>query len=470
MDKLSGGISSMTGLWKSILNREQLTDHGEKSLRADAVDIIETGLRAADPYTATLNLVSLAGNILKIGHLIYDLSRWENIFVIGAGKATQPVALALEEVLGDKITDGCVALKNGEVHQLKRIKIVDAAHPVPDENSFLAAQRMVEIARRAGPKDIVIAAITGGSSSLLVWPLEGISLEDKRHVNQVLLDSGASIREINAVRKHISKVKGGRLALEIFPAELVNLTVSDVVGDPLDYITDLTVPDTSTWEDAWKTMERYHLWGRFPGTVVKALRSKTGGETPKEFLSNHHSFIVTPGDALCQGVAQRCRELGYVTMIMTLELEGEACQSAQDFAFQAQKFANPGAAGEKYALIAGGETTVTLTGMFGEGGPNQEFALCAAGAIAGKNGMVIAAIDADGTDGPTIAAGGLVDGDTSQRAARQGLDHEAAKRNHASKEYLEAAGDLVISGPTGTNVNDLMLALISESSIDRGDG
>jgi len=450
----------MPGRWTQIINREQLTGHGEKLLRRDAVDIIEKGLQRADPYTSTRNLVTLEKNTLRIGSLSYNLSEWENIYVIGAGKATQPVCLALEEILGEKITAGLVSLKCGESHQLNRIEIVDAAHPVPDENSLAAAQRMVEIARKAGPGDIVIAVITGGSSALLVWPLEGISLEDKRRVNQVLLDSGASIREINAVRKHLSRIKGGRLAQEIFPAELINLTVSDVVGDPLDYITDLTVPDTSFWDDAWRTMERYHLWDRIPETVAAALRSKAGGETPKEFQYNYHSFIVTPGDALCQGAARCCRELGYTTMIMTLELEGEACLKAKDFSSQAEVFSLSGAPGDKFALVAGGETTVTINGPCGEGGPNQEFALCAAEAIAGKGGIVIAALDADGTDGPTIAAGGVVDGETVRHASLQGLDLEAAKRSHASKGFLEAADDLVITGPTGTNVNDLMLALI----------
>jgi glycerate-2-kinase len=417
------------------------------------VDIIEHGIRAADPYVATMNLLKLEGDHLRVGSLEYDLRDWKHVYVVGTGKATQPIALALEEVLGGRITDGLVVLKRGASRRLRRIRIVEAAHPVPDENSYLGAQEMVKLARRAGRGDLVFAAVTGGSSALLVWPAEGISLADKQALNQILLTCGASIREINAVRKHTSCVKGGRLAEEIFPAELINLTVSDVTGDPLDYITGPTVPDTSTYQDAWQVLYKYDLWERVPDSVRAHLERGPEIESPKHFTHPCHSFIVVPGDAACLGAARRADELGYSSHVLTTEMEGESHDEAIAFLDAARAFEAP------CALFAGGETVVTIHGECGEGGSNQEFALSAALAIDGRDDLVVGSVDTDGTDGPTAAAGGLVDGGTVERAAAAGLDAEDYRRSHSALRLLEATGDLVVTGPTGTNVNDLKLAL-----------
>jgi glycerate-2-kinase len=428
-------------------------DHGPQALRAVAVDIIEHGIRAADPYTATINQLRLEGDRLRVGSLEYNLRDWKHIYVVGAGKATQPIGLALEEVLGERITDGLVVLKRGAPHRLRQIRIIEAAHPVPDENSYLSAREIVRLARRAGWGDLVFAAITGGSSALLVWPAEGISLTDKQALNQILLACGASIREINAVRKHASCVKGGRLAEEIFPAELINLTVSDVTGDPLDYITGPTVPDTSAYQDAWRVLDKYDLWARVPASVRAHLERGPEIESPKHFAHAYHSFIVVPGDAACLGAAQRAEELGYTSHILTTEMEGESHAEAVAFVDAARAFKAP------CALIAGGETVVTIHGECREGGSNQEFALSAALTIAGRDNLVVGSVDTDGTDGPTGAAGGLVDGGTGDRAAAAGLDAKGCRRTHAALRLLEATGDLVVTGPTGTNVNDLKQVL-----------
>ena len=440
--------------WVEIRNRSRLIDHGPCGLRGAAVDIIEHGIHAADPYTATMDLLRLDGDRLCVGLLEYDLREWDHIYVVGAGKATQTIALALEDVLGDHITDGLVILKRGEEHRLRRIRIIEAAHPVPDEESCRGAQEIVKIARQAGRRDLVFAAITGGSSALLVWPAEGISLADKQALNEILLKCGASIREINAVRKHASRVKGGRLAQEIFPAELINLTVSDVTGDPLDYITGPTVPDTSTYEDAWRTLDKYDLWDKVPISVKEHLRRGPAIESPKAFSNKYHTFLVVPGDAACLGAARWSEELGYPSHILTTEMEGES----RDAAVALVDFANTVEA--PCAIIAGGETTVTIDGECGEGGSNQEFALSAALAIAGRENVVVASVDTDGTDGPTEAGGGLVDGETIDRARAAGFDAGRVLRTHSALELLEATGDLVITGPTGTNVNDLKLLLL----------
>jgi len=256
-------------------------------------------------------------------------------------------------------------------------------------------------------------------------------------------------------------IKGGRLAQAVHPAELINLTVSDVVGDPPDYITDPTVPDMSTWEDAWRTLDKYDLWQRLPAEIRLHLRRGAEIETPKSLPKDVHTLILVRGDAACQGAAQRAEALGFATRISTTELEGESQEQAARFVTRADEMIPQAPTGKTLAWIAAGETTVTLAGATGRpGGPNQEFALGAALAIAGREHAVVAAIDADGTDGPTEAAGGLVDGETVSRARAAGLDPAQALKTHAAHDLLDAAGDLVLTGPTGTNVNDLMLLLV----------
>jgi glycerate 2-kinase len=325
---------------------------------------------------------------------------------------------------------------------------------VPDEESYRGAREIIEIARRAGPADLVFSTITGGSSALLVWPAVGVSLADKQALNDILLKCGASIREINAVRKHVSRVKGGWLAEEIFPAELINLTVSDVTGDPLDYITGPTVPDTSTYEDAWRTLDKYDLWERVPVSVREHLRRGPEIETPKAFSHRYHSFVVVPGDTACRETVRRSKELGYATHLLTTEMEGESYHEATAFVSVANTLEAP------CALVAGGETIVTIQGDCGEGGSNQEFALSAAIAIIGRENVVVASVDTDGTDGPTEASGGMVDGGTVSRAQSAGLDVDECLKTHSALKLLESTGDLVITGPTGTNVNDLKLLLV----------
>ncbi len=450
--------------WQEISNRAPLVGHGPPGLRRDAIDIIEHAIRAANPYRATLRTLQRKGNFLQVGSRRYNLEKINHIYVIGAGKASQPIALALEELLGEHIVDGVIAIKAGEPSQLKRIRAIHAGHPVPDENSAEAARQIQALCRKAGKNDIVFCAITGGSSALLVQPQPPITLADLQELYRLLLHSGASIRQINAVRKHVSCIKGGRLGLEVFPAELINLTVSDVIGDPLDYITDLTVPDSSTWEDAYDTLDAYNLWEHLPASVRTVIQEKSGGETPKSYSQSHHSFIIVHGDAAVHGASDRCTELGYHTEVMTLAMEGESRRKAIEMVALARQLVTQKPSHRKLALIAGGETTVTITNNAGaSGGPNQEFALAAANEIKGDASLVAAAVDMDGTDGPTEAAGGLVDGSTHLRLAAHRLDIQQALEGHTSFDALDAAADLVFTGPTGTNVNDLMFVLVDQS-------
>lgn len=447
--------------WSGFQRKSSLTDHGPVALRQAALDILEHGIRAADPYPRILSLVARDGRWLQVGKLLYDLSEWNRIFVVGAGKATQAVAGALEEVLTEHLTSGIVTLKRGESHHLERIRIIEASHPVPDQDSLEGAKEIARVVQQAGRRDLVFVAITGGSSALISWPIGDITLKDKQAITLLLLGCGASIREINDIRKHISRIKGGRLGQMIFPAELINLTVSDVIGDPLDYITDPTVPDTSTYEDAWRTMDKFGLWEKAPASIRCYLQRGAEIETPKTYNQRYHSFIAVESDAACQGSAQRCRELGFETRILTTSMEGESCKAAAAFVREAIAIARSSPTGKRYAFLASGETTVTLGEVFGEGGRNQEFALSAAFQIAGSQDVVVASLATDGTDGPTDCCGGLIDGETIERArARRGIDPAEGLCLHSAKPVLAAAGDLLISGPTGTNVNDVALLLI----------
>jgi glycerate-2-kinase len=313
---------------------------------------------------------------------------------------------------------------------------------------------MVRMARGMREADIAFCAITGGSSALAPFPVDGVTLPEKRQVHRLLLECGASIREINAVRKHLSQIKGGRLALAIFPAEIINLTVSDVTGDPYDYITCPTVPDTSTFEDARRVLTRYRLWGRMPASVVRYLREATPDlENPKDFGEHQvHTFLLVRSGEVCGAAAEAAARLGFAPRILTCEMEGDSTEEGRVFA---ERLAEAPAG---TALVAGGETTVTLDAPGGEGGPNQEFALSAALGIKGAD-QVVLSLDTDGTDGPTALAGALVDDSTLEKAAEIGLDPRDALHRHDVSPLLRSLQDAVVTGHTGTNVNDLKLGL-----------
>lgn len=450
-----------------IRNRDRLTSHGNSSLRNAATEIIEHALEAADPYTAVNRLVRLQNERLTVGDLTLDLKDYDRIFILGAGKASGGIAQALEEKLGNRISDGLFVLKHGEEAALRRTRVIYADHPIPDENSYRGAQLMASMAETFTDKDLVFAGITGGSSALLALPVEGVTLEDIQQVNQRLMLSGADIVQINAIRKHLSRIKGGWLAKEILPATLINLTVSDVVGDMLDYITGPTVPDTSTLEDARCVMDEYNLWDSFPASASEYLRrGGSAEETPKDFGNSPlHSFVVVAGDVACVAAAELAGELGFKSMILTSMIKGEAKEAGSFLASIAQealRFGRPIA--PPCAIIAGGENVVTIGSKDrGSGGPNQEFALSASIDVAGLENVVIAAIDTDGFDGSTESAGAIIDGSTNASAEAQGYNPKEVLRKHDVDGMLHVIGDAVITGPTGTNVNDLKILLVIEA-------
>ncbi len=446
-----------------IKNRGDLLSHGNRKLRTVALKMIDAALEASNPYRATQELVRLDGPILHVGSHRYDLSRWRNIYVIGTGKATFPIARALEEVLGDRITQGLVVLKKGQTGRLQRIKIVEASHPIPDANGLRGALKMLQLASSVQEGDIVFACITGGSSALLPLPVDSVSLAEKRKVNRLLLSCGASIFEINSVRKHLSKIKGGRLAQAVFPAELINLTVSDVIGDPLDYITDPTVPDTSTFKDALEALRKYDLLRKVPSSVRKYIeKADPEHETPKDFgRMSYHNFVLTSNDSACGAAAATAGSLGLRPLILSTMFDGESRELGKSFAAIAKEIRRSGRPLKPPCVImGGGETVVTVDRNFGKGGPNQEFVVSTLLNMEGQKDFVVVGLDTDGTDGPTTGAGAMADASTGVRARAKVVDLYRTLDAHAVFPALASLNEIIITGQTGTNVNDLKFLIL----------
>jgi len=427
--------------------------HGREFLRGDAVRIARAGVAAADPGRAFRERVTVAEDALVVDDRSYALAS-RRVVVVGAGKASHALAEALEDLLGDRIAGGAVAVKPEQARPLDRIEVLAASHPVPDERSLAAGRRLLDIARAVEPDDLLITLITGGSSSLAVVPAPGVSLADKVVLNRLLLASGADIAEMNAVRKHVSALKGGRLAAAC-RGEVVNFSVSDVVGDLMDVFISPAVPDPTTFADAREVCDRYDLWPRLPASIAGRLRSaRPQDETPKS-LARVSTHVLATSATMCEAAAEEARRLGYDARILGLDLVGDAARGGAAFARRLLG-ERPGA-----ALIAGGEMTVTLDPDVppGAGGPSQEAALAAALELGGAGPACVLCMDSDGIDGPGDAAGGLIDDLTLGAARDAGFDVGAALAAHDSGTALEALGGLLVTGPTGTNVNDLKVGL-----------
>jgi glycerate-2-kinase len=449
-----------------IKNRNQLLSHGHEELRRTVLEIVEYALDQTNPYRVVQELVRLDDSRLTVADLSFQLQKRQRIFILGAGKATYPIARALEDILGPWITDGVVICKHGQEGGLNRSRLYLAGHPIPDLPGFEATKEALALAQATRPGDIVFACITGGSSALMPYPVDGVTLEEKKRVNQLLLTCGANIYEINAVRKHLSRVKGGRLALAMHPETcLINLTVSDVTGDELDYITDPTVPDTSGFEDARSTLTKYGLWEKLPPSVCDYLTAAAPGqETPKQADlagRERHDLILIKGDAACNAAFQKASEMGLNAMVLSTQFEGESRELGRNFAAIAKEIIQNGRPLEIPCLVVGGgETTVSVNDSAGLGGPNQEFALAAALEIEGTDNIVVVGVDSDGTDGPTSLAGGIVDGLSAYIARKKNVDLFSALKRHDVTPVMITLGDGIETGNTGTNVNDLKLMLI----------
>ncbi|MEM2842963.1 MAG: DUF4147 domain-containing protein [Candidatus Bathyarchaeia archaeon] len=448
-----------------IRNKEELLSHGIIKGREIALDIIEHSIGAVNSYETTKRFIHIDGEELVINNnLKYKLSDIKNIYVIGAGKATFPIAQALEEVLGDKIKKGAVNVKKGEKRRLKYINVREAGHPIPDEDGLEGAKEIVKIVKEAKGGDLVFCAITGGASALLPLPAEGISLEDKKKVTDLLLKCGAAIDEINVVRNHMSAIKGGKLAMLIHPGEIINLIVIDeVTGLPWGP----TVPDLTTFNDAIHVLKKYNLWRKVPDSIKEYFKKGLNNpdlETPKpkDFKDlKIHNIILADNKIMCDSAKKRAEELGFNSLILSTMVEGESKElgiGLASIAKEVEKYSRP--IKPPCCLILGGETTVKIKGKCGKGGPSQEFVLGASLKISESEKIVVASIDTDGTDGPTDIAGGIVDGYTLKRAKEKGIDVFKNLIKHNSSNVLINLQDAIFMEPTETNVMDLIIAIV----------
>ncbi len=440
-------------------------NHGEAELRQELLNAIETALESVDPYKLTKKLVGVNDDQLVIGNLQFDLRRTDRIYVIGAGKATFPVAKALEEILGDKISEGLIIVKEDEKRTLSRIKVRRAGHPIPSEAGYLAAQEIVKMASEARDDDLYLVAFTGGCSALMPYPVKGVSLEDKRQVTRLLLTCGATIREINAVRKHLSGTKGGRLAKIIAPATIVNLTVSDVIGDPLDCITDPTVIDSSRFEDAIYTLKKYDLWNIVPESVRNHLsRSSQEQETLREYGDLRvHNFIIANNVMAAEAARKHLETRGFNSQILTTSLEGESREVGYVLAsILSETVQHDRPLKKPVAYVLAGETLVKLEGNTRDdaiGGPSQELAVAAAVRLPETGHTAGVFLDTDGSDGPTEYAGALIDSKTREQARKLGIDLYTSLKEHNVTNVLNRLDDAILTGATGANVMDLAILI-----------
>jgi glycerate-2-kinase len=450
----------------TIKNKEELIRNGETKLnrkaRALALRSLESALNAVDPKQIIKSKLLLKNLTLHVNGYSIDLKKFKNIYVIGGGKASGSMAEALEQVLGNSITNGLVNVPRSSKNKTDIIKLHEASHPIPDEAGVEGTRRMLKIAEQAKEDDLVICLISGGGSSLMPLPRGKISIADKKKITNALLKCGATINEINTVRKHISDFKGGWLAKKAYPATILNLILSDVVGDPLDFIASgPTVPDSTTFSDAIKVLKKYRLWSKAPASIRKVLSDGEKGLIPETPKANDEAFkrvynVVVGNNRLASLTAQKyLKSEGLNTLLLTSTLEGEARHVGIMLASIVHEVSVSGNPVPKPAgIIAGGETTVTVTGK-GLGGRNQEIALAAAQKLNDMNGVVVASLSTDGVDGPTDAAGAIADGKTLVRAAKMGLTPEEYLAENDSYHFFSKLGDLIFTGPTGTNVNDV---------------
>ena len=440
--------------------------HGLDKLHRDVLHAMNAALVAADPARIIRKNLKLTGSILHVGTFQYPLKDYRRIFVVGGGKASGYMAEEIEKLMGNWITRGLVIIPDylRPTPRTRRIIYHPATHPIPTGKGVEGVLAMLRLVDDISRDDLVIVLVSGGGSALMPLPVEGINLDDEAKVTSLLLRSGAGIEEINTVRKHLSQVKGGRLAGRLYPATVLTLIISDVVGDKIDTIASgPTTPDSTTYHDVELVLKKYDLWFQIPKNARRIITHGLSGsipETPKQkdkVFRRVQNVIVGNNRASCLAAASAMTKAGYRTQVLSIQITGEAREAGRifgsivrDIRENSLPFAPPA------ALIAGGETTVTVRGK-GKGGRNQELALAAAVKISGLEGVVVCSFATDGIEGRTNAAGALADGSTITRGLRLRMDPEEYLRNNDSYQYFSKLQDLVITGATGTNVNDIAI-------------
>lgn len=443
------------------------------AMRRDAADIFRAALQAVDPAGAVKRTCRVDGMHLHVQDRVYDLARFEHVIVIGAGKAAAAMASALEDLLGNRISSGLVTVKYGHGVDLERIDLVEAGHPVPDQAGVRGARAILRLAEGATAGDLVICLISGGGSALLPCPARGLGLMHKQETIRTLLACGATIHEINTIRKHMSDIKGGLLARACHPATVISLILSDVVGDDLDIIASgPTVPDPGTFQDCLDIVARYDLGSSLSPEVIRHLRNGAAGktaETPKpgdSAFGDLQNVIVGNNYQALRAAAHRALSLGYSPLILSSMFQGETRDAAFFHACIIKEIIRSGhPAPPPVCVLSGGETTVTLQGN-GLGGRNLEFALASVPHLEGLEQVVLLSAGTDGNDGPTDAAGAIVDTGTAARAKSRNLDIQDHLDRNDSYHFFQLTEDLFITGPTRTNVMDVRIFLVRKRFSD----
>ncbi|MDZ7373574.1 MAG: glycerate kinase [candidate division KSB1 bacterium] len=438
-------------------------------LRDIALKLLQAALQAADAAEAVREHIAREGRRVSIAGVELELGQSSRVWVVGAGKASGTMAAAVEEVLGDCVAGGLVVVKDGHRVPTRRVTLREASHPVPDERSVQAARDILHVVASASHDDLIVCVFSGGGSSLLCLPVLGLSLRDKQEATQALLACGAGIDEINCVRKHLSEVKGGRLAQRARARHLVSLLVSDVIGDRPDVIASgPTSPDPTTFADALAVLRQFTLLDSLAGTaVLTVLEEGVQGkrpETPKPgdpIFSRVTNAVVASNRLSLRAAEDLARTLGFHTLVLSSRVRGEAREVARVVASLAWEIWERGVPVEPPAcVLLGGETTVTLGDAYGLGGRNQELALAAALELPPSEEIVLLCAGTDGTDGPTDAAGAVVDGGSAARARFLGLEPRDFLRRHDAYHFFQRSGELLRTGPTGTNVMDIVILLV----------
>jgi glycerate 2-kinase len=442
-----------------VQNRDTLVDHGNRAARELLVDLVDGVFDTLRPAELLADVATVEDGVLTIESKTYDLGDFEDVYLVGSGKGSQAVVEAISELFETDLVAPLVVEKRGQARDTDDVRVLEADHPVPSPASERAGEAVLDLADEVGPDDLVLVAVTGGTSALLAAPPAGIDTADLASVTDQLLREGAPIEDLNTVRKHLSRLKGGRLAERLAPATVVGLIVVDeVAGEPWGP----TVPDRTSPTDAQAVVQQYDLREAVPASVRDHLDSAAtdvtaGSEgTPSTLPSTVHNLVLADGTDACEAAARLARDRGYKVAVLSTTVEGESREVAQALASIATEIAAYDRPVEPpCVLISGGETTVTVPDDAGEGGPNQEFALACAARVAGRD-IAVTAVGTDGTDGPTDAAGGLVDGATARRARERDVDIADTLRRHDSTTALQAVDDAMYTS-AGTNVMDIRL-------------
>lgn len=430
--------------------------------RKAAEEIFLAGVEYVTPEKLMHDHLKVNANVISIGDQSFYPEKDSRLYIIGAGKASAEMAKAAEEILGSRISGGQIIVKYGHSCDLKYIAVNEAAHPVPDKNGFEATQKIIEIAHKATSKDLVICLISGGGSALLVDYPEGSSPREIMLLNDLLVKSGATIQEINVVRKHLSKIKGGGLSRILFPATTFSLILSDVLGDPLDIIASgPTVADPSTYSDALNLIRKYRIEQDIPEGLMDTLRKGEAGicpETPKPddpVFSNTYNIIVGNNRMALEAALVKADSLGFESVIINDNLRGNTVAASEYIVEQTKRFK---LSNKPACLLFGGETTLKVTGN-GMGGRNQHLALAAALLLTDFPGIIVLSAGTDGNDGPTDATGAIVDYMTVKDALSQNIDARKYLSEFDSYNFFRQAGGHIITGPTRTNVMDLVVVI-----------